>query len=157
LLSGLALAGANLPNHPDEDDGILSAMEVAAMDLSNVELSVLSACQTAQGKEAFGEGVFGLQRAFQVAGSRSVVATQWPISDEATRILMMRFYRNLWEKKMTKLEALRDAQLWMISGARKAAKAGESPQRINLDSDKLPPSLLHPAIWAPFQLSGDWR
>ena len=157
LMSGLALAGANIPNQPDEDDGILSAMEVAAMDLSGVEMAVLSACQSAQGKEAFGEGVFGLQRAFQVAGSRSVVATQWSVDDLGTRILMMRFYRNLWEKKMTKLEALRDAQRWMISASRKAAKAGESPTEITVDADKLPPRLLHPAIWAPFVLSGDWR
>jgi CHAT domain-containing protein len=157
LLSGLALAGANVANDPDEDDGVLSALEVAALDLTNVELAVLSACQTAQGKEAGGEGVLGLQRAFQVAGARSVVSTLWPISDAGTRILMMRFYMNLWGKQMSKLEALREAQLWMLSGARAAKEAGESPETISLNADKLPPALLHPSFWAPFVLSGDWR
>src|SRR4029079_18618690 len=115
------------------------------------------ACQTAQGKEAGGEGVLGLQRAFQVAGARSVVATLWPIDDKGTQLLMMRFYANLWGKKMSKIEALRDAQLWMISGARAAAKAGENPDSASIQDDKLPTHLLHPSFWAPFVLSGDWR
>lgn len=157
LLSGLALAGANIPGRPDDDDGVLSALEVSSLDLSNVELAVLSACQTALGEEAGGEGVLGLQRAFQVAGARSVVATLWPISDAATKLLMMRFYRNLWEKKMPKLEALREAQLWMITGARAAAQAGQKTADVTLDSERLPPMLLHPSIWAPFIMSGDWN
>jgi CHAT domain-containing protein len=157
LLSGLALAGANFPGKPDEDDGILSSMEVSSLNLSNVELAVLSACQTAQGKEAGGEGVLGLQRAFQVAGARSVMGTLWSIDDAATRLLMMRFYRNLWEKKMGKLESLREAQIWMIKSARNSILAGESPKTGSVDSDKLPPHLLHPSIWAPFVLSGDWN
>ena len=75
-----------------------------------------------------------------VSLSRSVVATQWSVDDLGTRVLMMRFYRNLWEKKMTKLEALREAQRWMISASRKAARAGESPTEITTDSEKLPPA-----------------
>jgi CHAT domain-containing protein/tetratricopeptide (TPR) repeat protein len=157
LLSGLALSGVNIPRLPEEDDGVLSAMEVASLDLSNVELAVLSACETAKGQAAGGEGVLGLQRAFQVSGAKSVVATLWPINDAATRLLMMRFYRNLWEKKMSKLEALREAQTWMLTSARAAQRAGNSPETGSLDSKELPPMLLHPSIWAPFVLSGDWR
>lgn len=157
LLSGMALCGANIPGKPDDDDGILSATEVASLNLSNVELAVLSACETARGQVAGGEGVLGLQRAFQVAGARTVVATLWPISDAATRLLMIRFYRNLWERKMPKLEALREAQLWMITGARASAQAGQKPTAANPDSDRLPPMLLHPSIWAPFIMSGDWN
>lgn len=157
LLSGLALAGANTLNRPDEDDGILSALEVASMDLSKVELAVLSACETAQGESAGGEGLLGLQRSFHVAGARSVLGTLWPISDVGTRLLMMRFYRNLWEKKMSKLDAIIEAQRWMMTSARAAAKAGESPTTATLESQKLPPQFLHPSYWAPFVLSGDWR
>lgn len=153
LLSGLALAGANQRQKADEDDGILSAMEVAALDLSGVELAVLSACETAQGREAGGEGLLGLQRAFQVAGARSVVATLWPVSDLGTRLLMMRFYRNLWERKLSRAEALREAQLWMV----KAARGGESADKVEADAERLPPSMMHPSFWAPFVLSGDWR
>ncbi len=70
LLSGLALAGANTVAPPsDRDDGILSALEVEGLDLSGVELAVLSACETALGDEAGGEGLLGLQRAFQAAGA----------------------------------------------------------------------------------------
>ena len=121
LLSGLALAGANRPLEPGQDDGILTALEVAELDLAGVELTVLSACETGlgetgRGQAAGGEGLLGLQRAFQVAGRGAVVATLWDVDDEATRALMERFYENLWQKKKMRLEALREAQLWMLRG-----------------------------------------
>ena len=69
LLSGLVLAGANLPPRPDQDDGIVTALEVASLNLHGVDLAVLSACETSLGQSAGGEGMLGLQRAFQVAGA----------------------------------------------------------------------------------------
>ena len=152
LLSGLALAGANRPATAGGDDGILTALEVAELDLRGVELAVLSACQTGLGKVAGGEGLLGLQRAFQVAGARSVMASLWKIHDDATRKLMERFYQNLWEKKMGKLQALREAQLWMMHEAGQRGlvvlKEGQPP----IKDRPLPPY-----YWAPFVLSGDWR
>ena len=83
LLSGLALAGANVrPTPIGKDDGILTALEVAELDLAKVELAVLSACETGLGDVAGGEGLLGLQRAFQVAGAKSVVASLWTVDDE---------------------------------------------------------------------------
>ncbi|MEI7855530.1 MAG: CHAT domain-containing tetratricopeptide repeat protein, partial [Planctomycetota bacterium] len=97
LLSGLVLAGANLPPKGNGDDGILTASEVAELDLTGVELAILSACETGLGKTAGGEGIFGLQRAFQLAGARTVVASSWKVPDLSTKELMVRFYGNLWE------------------------------------------------------------
>jgi CHAT domain-containing protein/Tfp pilus assembly protein PilF len=111
LLSGLVLAGANRPVQPDRDDGILTALEVADLDLANVDLAVLSACETGLGTTAGGEGVLGLQRAFQVAGARNVVATLWKVDDDATAALMALFYHKLWQEKKPALAALREAQL----------------------------------------------
>ena len=119
LLSGLALAGADRPAKPGEDDGILTALEVADLDLANVELVTLSACETGLGAVAGGEGVLGLQRAFQAAGARSVVSSLWSVDDAATRALMVDFYDNLWHKKLPKLEALRQTQLRVLREGRK--------------------------------------
>ena len=113
-MSGLALAGANNTPDADHDDGILTAAEVESLDLRGVDLALLSACETGLGNVAGGEGLLGLQRAFQVAGARSVVASLWQVSDDATRALMERFYDNLWQKEMSRLESLREAQLWML-------------------------------------------
>ena len=70
LLVGLALAGANQRAEPGQDDGILTALAVEELDLSHVQLATLSACETGLGKTAGGEGVLGLQRAFQLAGAQ---------------------------------------------------------------------------------------
>ena len=147
LLSGLVFAGANKPPAPGQGDGILTALEVAELDLGKVELAVLSACETGLGKVAAGEGILGLQRAFQVAGAKSVVASLWSVDDEATRKLMERFYENHWQKKMSKADALRQAQLAMLRGelVRGAELEGEKNSR------------LPPFYWAAFVLSGDWR
>ena len=102
VLSGLVLAGANMPRPLDSlgiprgDDGILTAEAIAGMNLLGLELAVLSACETALGDVAGGEGVYGLQRAFHTAGARNVVASLWKVSDEATVALMRLFYNKLW-------------------------------------------------------------
>jgi len=150
LLSGLALAGANLKPDPNRDDGILTALEVAALDLSGVEVAVLSACETGLGEVASGEGVLGLQRAFQVAGVRTTITSLWRVPDEATRLLMERFYENVWTKKLGKLQALREAQLWMLKEGR--ARGMKLKGETATKSTRLPPY-----YWAAFVLSGDWR
>jgi CHAT domain-containing protein/Tfp pilus assembly protein PilF len=147
LLSGIVLAGANRP----AGDGILTALEVGELDLTGVDLATLSACETGLGKTAGGEGVLGLQRAFQTAGARTTVTSLWKIRDDATRSLMIDFYENLWTKKMSKIEALRQAQLTLM---RDGVKRG-----LDFEADK-PPSTDHqlpPYYWAAFVLSGDWR
>jgi CHAT domain-containing protein/Tfp pilus assembly protein PilF len=113
VLSGLVLAGANRPiQDPEkEDGGILTAEAIAGLSLVELELAVLSACETGLGEVAGGEGVFGLQRAFHIAGARNVVASLWQVDDEATAALMGLFYHHLWTEKQPPLEALRQAQL----------------------------------------------
>src|SRR5262249_45290749 len=104
LLSGLVWAGVNdPPTNPatgvvDVGAGVMTAEEVAGLDLSACELAVLSACETGRGRTAGGEGVLGLQRAFHQAGARTVVASLWDIDDATTMVLMEEFYANLWEK-----------------------------------------------------------
>src|SRR5262249_58964876 len=112
-LEGLVGAGAKAPpTNPatglvDLGAGIMTAEEVAGLDLSACALAVLSACETGLGRTAGGEGVLGLQRAFHQAGARTVVASLWRVDDEATRALMTRFYENLWQAQRRPLEALR--------------------------------------------------
>ena len=148
-LTGLAMAGANLPPGLGEDDGILTADEVAAVDLSQVHLAFLSGCETALGEKASGEGMLGLQRAFQVAGVKTTIASLWNVPDQKTTQLAERFYKNLWQKKMSKLESLREAQIWLMHSPKTAA----SEKQEVTDS----PGSLPPYAWAAFVLSGDWR
>jgi len=97
--SGLALANANLgaqgSRTAEGDDGILTALEAVSLDLSGTRLVTLSACETAVGLVEPGEGVHGLARAFHEAGAQAVIATLWPIADDATSAFMQRFYRRL--------------------------------------------------------------
>jgi CHAT domain-containing protein len=160
LLTGLVLAGANRPLSSDnEDDGMLTALEIESLDLRRVRLATLSACETGLGTTAYGEGLLGLQRAFHLAGARTVVASLWSVSDDATRALMVEFYENLWKKNLPAIEALRQAQLTMLrEGA--SQKFGPVKDR-GLDFKALESAdgkdRLHPFYWAAFVLSGDWR
>ncbi len=157
LLSGLVFAGANREPKPGEEDGILTAPEVSEMDLTRLELAVLSACQTGLGKVADGEGLLGMQRAFQVAGARSVVASLWSVDDRATQQLMQDFYSLAWDAKgtLSRAEALRKAQLAMLFGrtldGRPRGPVGE------LVPEKGTTRRVPPYYWAAFVLSGDWR
>lgn len=149
-LSGLALAGANTPSTADTDDGILTAAEVSSLDLRNVDLAVLSGCETGLGQLAGAEGALGLQRAFQVAGARTTVTSLWKVPDQRTSQIVQRFYANLWDKKMSKLDALREAQIWMMRTGGKEAADGQGES--GGTGKRLPPYQ-----WAAFVLSGDWR
>jgi CHAT domain-containing protein/tetratricopeptide (TPR) repeat protein len=156
LLSGIALAGANAPTA--DDDGILTALEVEELNLSGVDLAVLSACDTGLGKSAGGEGLLGLQRALQVAGAKTVIASLWPVDDGATRDLMIHFYRALWRPPgdpagpTGKLAALRAAQLDLLRDGGHRGLASASDAQAAADTGRLPPR-----YWAAFVLSGDWR
>ena len=112
--SGLLFSGCNhaiqheqIPE--SEEDGILTAQEISTLDLRGLNLVVLSACQTGLGDVVSGEGVFGLQRGFKKAGAKTILMSLDKVDDEATRILMVEFYKNLMSGK-TKHQSLRDAQ-----------------------------------------------
>jgi CHAT domain-containing protein len=140
LLSGLALAGANERERhsppADGPDGILTAEEIAALDLGGVELAVLSACSTALGEVVRGEGVLGLRRAFHAAGVSMLVMSLWPVEDESTRDWMGALYRARFVRGLDMAEAVRDASRSVLAERR----AGGRPT--------------HPFFWAGFVAAG---
>jgi CHAT domain-containing protein len=148
LLSGVVFAGANEPDVQKRSASLLTALEASELDLRGVELVVLSACDTGRGRVAGGEGVLGLQRAFQVAGARTAVASLWAVQDGKTQELMSRFYEGLWDatNPLGKAEALRRAQLALLREGYRAVPRDE-PGR----------GPTPPYYWAAFVLSGDWR
>lgn len=117
LRSGLALAGANTWNRggslpPEAEDGLLTAEDVSGLDLLDTELVVLSACQTGLGEVRIGEGVFGLRRAFVVAGAKTLIMSLWKVPDIQTQGLMVDFYQRILAGQ-SPADALREAQLAM--------------------------------------------
>jgi CHAT domain-containing protein len=115
-------------------DGFLRLHEIYNLKL-NADLVVLSACQTALGKEVRGEGLMGLTRGFMYAGAPRVVASLWRVDDRATAELMKRFYRGMLKDGLPAAAALRAAQVSMLKEIRWSA----------------------PYYWAAFTLQGDWR
>jgi tetratricopeptide (TPR) repeat protein len=145
LLSGLALAGANRiadtadgASTPTGEDGILTAEEIAALDLRGVEIASLSACDTGLGTVEVGEGVFGLRRALEIAGVRTVLMSLWPVPDREAREWMTRFYEAELDGESV-LDASRGASLAMLERLREEGRP------------------THPYLWAGFVTAGDWR
>jgi CHAT domain-containing protein/Tfp pilus assembly protein PilF len=132
LRSGLALAGANQSKSGD-DDGLLTAMEVAGLDLWGTKLVALSACDTGVGEVKNGEGVQGLRRALVLAGSESQVMSLWPVLDTTAKDLMIPYYKALRQGK-GRSDGLRQAQLQMLRSK----------------------EYRHPFYWAAFIQSGEW-
>ena len=132
LRSGLALAGANV-SAGQEDDGILTAMEASSLKLWGTKLVTLSACDTGVGEIRNGEGVYGLRRAFVIAGAETLVMTLWPVSDAITREPMEAYYAGL-RAGFGRGDALRQAKLAMLK-----------------QKDRQ-----HPFYWASFIQSGEW-
>jgi CHAT domain-containing protein/Tfp pilus assembly protein PilF len=132
LRSGLALAGANLADG-NRGDGILTALEAAGLDLWGTKLVTLSACDTGVGEVRDGEGVYGLRRAFILAGAETLVMSLWPVSDAIARDTMVGYYARL-RGGLGRGDALRLAKLAVLKH----------------------PNLRHPYYWAGFIQSGDW-
>lgn len=121
LRSGLMLAGASstvsgkrMPNLESNDNGILTAYEAMNMNLEGTDLIILSACETGLGDVKAGEGVYGLQRAFLVAGADALIMSLWKVDDTATQQLMTTFYSN-WVKLGNKQKAFKQAQLQLLA------------------------------------------
>jgi CHAT domain-containing protein/Tfp pilus assembly protein PilF len=131
LRSGVALAGANLTGK--KEDGILTALEAAHLNLWGTELVILSACDTGIGVVRNGDGVYGLRRSIFLAGAESLVMSLWPVSDYVTREMMTAYYKGL-TNGLGRGEALRQVQLAMLK---------------RKDRD-------HPFYWASFIQAGDW-
>jgi CHAT domain-containing protein len=131
-LSGLALSLVDREGR--SRDGFLRLNTIYNLRLS-ADLVVLSACQTALGKEVAGEGLVGLTRGFMHAGARRVIASLWQVNDAATAELMKRFYAAMLTRRLPPAAALRRAQLEMAQDPRWAP----------------------PYFWAGFVLQGDWQ
>jgi CHAT domain-containing protein len=133
LRAGLALARANLRRSTDEDDGVLTALEASRLNLWGTRLVALSACDTGVGEVRNGEGVYGLRRAFVLAGAESLLMSLWPVSDTWSERQMRSYYQHL-----------------------KLGKGrGDSLRLVQLDMLARNPRL-HPFYWANFIQSGDW-
>jgi CHAT domain-containing protein/tetratricopeptide (TPR) repeat protein len=141
LLSGLAFAGANRRTSakPDESDGILTAEEIAGINLDGVDWAVLSACDTGLGEIKIGEGVFGLRRAFQLAGAKTVIMSLWPVEDETTRQLMGSLYREHFLNGKDTGESVHAASLQILRQRRAKHQS------------------THPFYWGAFIAAGDWH
>ncbi|XXY54288.1 tetratricopeptide repeat protein [Sorangium sp. So ce269] len=131
LRSGIALAGANL-RAGEGEDGVLTALEAAGLDLHGTRMVVLSACETGVGETSAGEGVYGLRRALVIAGAETLVMSLWKIDDEATRELMTAYYAEL-QADRGRSDAMRAVQLSMLAGGRRS----------------------HPYYWASFIVAGN--
>jgi CHAT domain-containing protein len=141
-LSGIVLAGANQPARSagaDGEDGILTAEEIASLDLSSTQWAVLSACDTGLGEVRAGEGVLGLRRAFQTAGVRTVIVSLWSVEDSSTRSWMRELYRARFLDGLDTMTATRQAGLAVLSERRRSGQSA------------------HPFFWGGFLAAGDWR
>jgi CHAT domain-containing protein/tetratricopeptide (TPR) repeat protein len=141
LRGGLALAGANRRSAAaaEEEDGILTAEEVGALDLRGTEWAVLSACDTGLGDVRAGEGVLGLRRAFRVAGVKTTILSLWPVEDESVRQWMQALYREKFVRARPTAAAVHHATLDVLRSRRQEGLS------------------THPFHWAGFVATGDAR
>lgn len=152
LRSGLVLAGVKQQQSGAGEDGVLTALEAAGLDLWGTQLVVLSACDTGLGEVRNGAGVYGLRRALVLAGSETQVMSLWSVNDEATRDLMVGFYKRL-QAGEGRAEALRHVQLAMLGGKASEQSADARSAKVVKGAA---PSFSHPYYWAPFIQSGSW-
>jgi CHAT domain-containing protein len=142
LAAGLAMAGANRRDDAalpvGADDGLLTAEEIASLDLRSVRWAVLSACDTGLGQVHAGEGVLGLRRAFQIAGVDTLIMSLWAVEDHSAREWVRKLYRFRGEGLST-VEAMSRADRSAIDERRKAG------------------IVTHPFYWGAFVAAGDWR
>jgi CHAT domain-containing protein len=120
-------------------DGVLTGDEVARLPLSGLDWAVLSACDTGIGDTAPREGLFGLSRAFQIAGAATTIVSLWPVRDDTTGSWMVRLYRERLEEHASTADAMKSAALAHLAQARTTLKAP------------------HPERWGAFVALGDWR
>jgi CHAT domain-containing protein/tetratricopeptide (TPR) repeat protein len=141
LRSGLLLAGSNgrAKHARDAEDGVLTAEEIATLDLSSASWVVLSACNTGLGTVRAGEGVSGLRSAFKYAGAHTVIMSLWKVNDAATRRWMELLYQGRFVQGLSTAEAVRKASKTLLSEQRARGGAAD------------------PASWGAFIASGDWR
>jgi CHAT domain-containing protein len=153
--AGLVLSGFNATSGEARNEAQLTAMDVARLSLDNTQLVILSACDTTSGLILEGEGVLGLQRAFQLAGAQTVVGTLWPVREGDSLVAMNKFYKYLGEdqnkpdEKQRKLGALRRTQLELLFGRDIKGFAGSTVRVDNLGTQRESPRL-----WAGWILSG---
>lgn len=140
LLSGLALAGANtraeLPSGGTVEDGVLTAEEIASLDLREAEWVVLSACSSGVGPVRRGEGVLGLRRAFQVAGAGNLLMSLWPVADHIAREWMHRLYEGR-SRGLSTAQAVRSSSVQVL----------QERQRSGVST--------HPFYWGAFVAAGE--
>ena len=113
------------------EDGLLTAEEARSLDLYGTQLVVLSACDTGQGELSVGQGVYGLRRAFLVAGAETLVTSLWQVNDTATGKLMQTYYQKLLKEKRGRLEGMQEAM------------------------KEIREKYTHPYYWAPFLVIGN--
>jgi CHAT domain-containing protein len=138
---GIALAGANHTRQITNsiaEDGLLTGLEAALLNLQGTELVILSVCESGTGEVKIGEGVMSLRRAFRIAGAETVLASHWNVSDKATSPLMTEFMRR-WSAGEPRAKAWREAQLSLLRT--KGAKEDFS----------------NPFFWSAFTLTGHWN
>lgn len=135
LRSGIALAGANNPSLRSNDDGYLTALEIAQLNWESTELVVVSACQSGRGDIEDGDGVYGLKRSIAVSGAKSSLLSLWNVDDAATAAFMTMFYTKL-KQGLTKEDSLLETQAEFKSHEKVLWR--------------------QPFVWAAFQLTGDW-
>jgi CHAT domain-containing protein len=134
---GIALAGANHAmqiTNAIAEDGLLTGLEASLLNLQGTELVILSACDSGTGEVKIGEGMMSLRRAFRIAGAESVLASHWPVNDNATSQLMTEFMRR-WRAGEPRAQAWREAQLELLRSK----------------------DFSNPYFWSAFTLTGQWN